>query len=50
MVEEPSIKAVLARAIAPYLDIERNCSPSFRAFVRGVRRVVEGPAWQGGSG
>jgi len=29
-----------SRAIAPYLDLENNCSPSFRALVSGIRRLV----------
>ena len=29
-----------ARKIAPYIDIERNTSESFRAFVSGVKRIA----------
>lgn len=29
-----------ARAIAPHLDLERNCSQSFRSFVEGVRGLA----------
>lgn len=32
-----------ARAIGPHLDIENTRSPSFRAFIDGVRRVAAAP-------
>lgn len=30
-----------ARKIAPYLDLERNCSISFKVFIEGVTRLVK---------
>lgn len=32
-----------AKRVAPYMDIERNTSESFRQFVSGIRRLVESP-------
>lgn len=29
-----------ARAVAPHLEIERNCSHSFQVFIRGVKRLA----------
>lgn len=36
-----------ARAIGPHLDLENTRSPSFRAFVDGVRRIAAAPPAQG---
>lgn len=37
-----AIKCRWAKAIAPHLDVERNVSPSFRAFRDGIRMLAQG--------
>jgi hypothetical protein len=35
-------KVAGSRAIAPYLNLEANCSKSFRALLSGIRNLVKG--------
>lgn len=40
--ESGATKCQWAKTIAPHLDVERNASPSFRAFREGIRMLAQG--------